>query len=97
MVIDIFYTRNKRAVLLITTTKGQEVADAITHVFVRGATIMNAKGAYTGSDKSVLYCACSSFEVTSIAKKVKEIDEHAFISVLEASKVHGNFLSKELR
>lgn len=97
MVIDIFYTRNKRNVLLITTSKGQEVADAITHVFVRGATIMNAKGAYTGADKNVLYCACSSFEVANIAKKVKEIDEHAFISVLDASKVHGNFLSKELR
>ena len=85
LVIDIFYTRNKRAVLLIT------------HQFVRGATIMNAKGAYTGADKNVLYCACSSFEVANIAKRVKEIDEHAFISVLDASKIHGNFLSKELR
>lgn len=97
LVIDIFYTRNKRAVLLITTTKGEEVADVITHQFIRGATIMNAKGAYTGADKNVLYCACSSFEVANIAKKVKEIDEHAFISVLDASKIHGNFLSKELR
>ena len=97
LVIDIFYTRNKRAVLLITTTKGEEVADVITHQFVRGATIMNAKGAYTGADKNVLYCACSSFEVANIAKRVKEIDEHAFISVLDASKIHGNFLSKELR
>ena len=52
LVIDIFYTRNKRAVLLITTTKGDEVADVITHQFVRGATIMSAKGAYTGSDKN---------------------------------------------
>lgn len=97
LVIDIFYTRNKRAVLLITTTKGDEVADVITHQFVRGATIMSAKGAYTGADKNVLYCACSSFEVANIAKRVKEIDEHAFISVLDASKIHGNFLSKELR
>lgn len=97
IVIDIFYTRNKRAVLLITTSKGKEVADVITHDFVRGATIMNAQGAYTGAEKNVLYCACSSFEVANIAKKVKEIDEHAFISVLDASKIHGNFLSKELR
>ena len=97
LVIDIFYTRNKRAVLLITTSKGDEVADVITHQFVRGATIMSAKGAYTGADKNVLYCACSSFEVANIAKRVKEIDEHAFISVLDASKIHGNFLSKELR
>lgn len=97
LVIDIFYTRNKRAVLLITTTKGQEVADEITHKFIRGGTIINAKGAYTGKDRQLLYCACATFEVLEITKCIKEIDEHAFISVIEANKIHGNFLNKQLR
>lgn len=97
IVIDLFYTRNKRAILFITTSKGKEVADVITHHFVRGVTSLDAKGAYTGEHKDFLYCACSSFEVVDIIKKIKSIDDHAFVSVLEASKVHGNFLSKELR
>ena len=97
IVIDLFYIRNKRAVLLITTSKGEQLSKEITHTFVRGVTVLEAKGAYTGEAKQVLYCACSSFEVIDITNKVKEIDDHAFISVLEANKVHGNFLNKELR
>ena len=97
IVIDLFYIRNKRAILLITTSKGEEVSKIITLNFVRGVTRMDAKGAYTGEHKDLLYCACSSFEVVEIIKKVKDIDSHAFISVLEANKVHGNFLNKELR
>ncbi len=97
IVIDLFYIRNRRAVLLITTTKGEQLSKEITHNFVRGVTVMQAKGAYTGEEKQVLYCACSSFEVLDITNKVKEVDNHAFITVLEANKIHGNFLNKELR
>ena len=97
IVIDLFYIRNKRAILFITTEKGKDIVKEITEKFVRGVTFLDAKGGYTGAHKDLLYCACSSFEVVDIVKKVKEIDEHAFISVVEANKVHGNFLNKELR
>ena len=97
IVIDLFYIRNKRTILFIITSKGKQISDEITHHFVRGVTAFDAKGAYTGEHKDFLYCACSSFEVVEIIKKVKAIDEHAFISVVEANKVHGNFLNKELR
>ena len=97
IVIDLFYIRNKRAILFITTSKGKEIVKEITEHFVRGVTFLDAKGGYTGEHKDLLYCACSSFEVVDIVKKVKELDNHAFISVVEANKVHGNFLNKELR
>ena len=97
IVIDIFYIRNRRAILFITTSKGDEVAKEITTHFIRGVTRLDAKGGYTGEHKDFLYCACSSFEVIDIIKRVKDIDEHAFVSVIEANKVHGNFLNKELR
>ena len=97
IVIDIFYIRNRRAVLLITTSKGDEISKEITSNFVRGVTKLDAKGGYTGEHKDFLYCACSSFEVIDIINKVKVIDPNAFVSVLEANKVHGNFLNKELR
>ena len=97
IVIDLFYVRNRRNVLLIITTKGEQLSKEVTHRFVRGVTILQAKGAYTGEEKQMLYCACSSFEVVDITNLVKEIDEHAFVTVLEANKVHGNFLNKEIR
>ena len=97
IVIDLFYVRNRRNVLLIITTKGEQLSKEVTHRFVRGVTVLQAKGAYTGEEKQMLYCACSSFEVVDITNLVKEIDEHAFVTVLEANKVHGNFLNKEIR
>ena len=97
IVIDLFYIRNKRTILFITTSKGKEIVKVITEQFVRGVTLLDAKGGYTGEHKDLLYCACSSFEVVDIVKRVKELDNHAFISVVEANKVHGNFLNKELR
>ena len=58
---------------------------------------MDVKGGYTGNHKDLIYCACSSFEVKDIIQKVVEIDEHAFVSVIAAEKIHGNFISKVLR
>ncbi len=97
IVIDLFYVRNKRTILFITTSKGDEVANEIMLHFVRGVTRMDVKGGYTGNHKDLIYCACSSFEVKDIIQKVVEIDEHAFVSVIAAEKIHGNFISKVLR
>ena len=89
--------KNTGLTLIKRREENEKVTKCITHNFVRGVTMMDAKGAYTGEHKDLLYCACSSFEVPEITNRVKTIDEHAFISVLEANKVHGNFLNKELR
>lgn len=97
VVIDLFYVRNRRTVLFIATTKGQEIANLINKKFIRGVTEFDAKGAYTGQHKDFLYCACSSFEVMDMINQIKALDEHAFITVIEASKIHGNFLNKDVR
>ena len=97
LVIDLFYNRNRRNILLITTTKGKEVSQVINNEFVRGVTTLDAKGSFTGEHKDFLYCACSLFEVNIICKRIKEVDEHAFISVVGAKKVFGNFINKDLR
>lgn len=97
VVIDLFYVRNRRMVLFIATTKGSEIAKLINTKFVRGVTSFDAKGAYTGQHKDFLYCACSSFEVMEMISQIKALDEHAFITVVEASKIHGNFLNKDVR
>lgn len=97
IVIDLFYVRNKRKILLITTSKGNEVNTLITKKYIRGVTRMDATGGFTGDKKELLYSACLSYEVDMIIKEIKEIDEHAFVTILDANKVQGNFINKEVR
>ena len=97
IVIDLFYVRNKRNIVHIITTKGKEISEAINTNFYRGVTEMDAVGTYTGEKKQFLYCACSYFEVHDIIKLVMTIDEHAFVSVVEANRIIGNFANKNLR
>ena len=97
IVIDLFYVRNKRNIVYITTSKGKEISDVINQKYIRGVTKISATGAFTGEARDLLYCACTSFEVDGIIKEITKIDEHAFISVVPANKIIGNFINKDLR
>ena len=97
LVIDLFYVRNKRNIVYVTTSKGKEISDVINRKYIRGVTKISAVGAFTGEPRDLLYCACNTFEVNGIIREVKNIDEHAFISVVPANKVIGNFINKDLR
>lgn len=55
-----------------------------------GATILQGKGAYTGSGKNVLMCAAKPGKITAIKSAVTAIDpEKSFIVVCDAREVFG--------
>lgn len=55
-----------------------------------GATILLGRGAYTGSNKSVLMCAAKPSKITRIKAAVVEVDPHkAFIIVGNVKEVYG--------
>ena len=54
-----------------------------------GATLLNGKGVYTGSDRPLLLCAVRNKEVVSIKRFIKELDPDAFFIVCDASEVLG--------
>ncbi len=97
LAIDLFYGRNKRVLLFVITDKGKEISNVITHKFIRGVTVLDAKGAYTLQHHDYLYCACAIFEADNITKEILKMDEHAFISIVDARKVYGNFINKEIK
>ena len=67
--------------------------DAITKKLMSmglGATILQGKGAYTGSGKQVLMCAAKPRHITAIKTAVTAIDpEKSFIIVCDAREVYG--------
>lgn len=80
----------------IVTTKTQEVSELLLSDIGRGITIINAIGAYTHTEKSVLEIIISSYEMHRVIDDTKRIDPSAFITVSPVRRVIGNFKRKTI-
>ena len=54
-----------------------------------GVTLLSGKGAYTGSERPVLYVVITRSEVTQLKTLVSEIDPRAFIVIGQAHEALG--------
>ncbi|WP_088102189.1 YitT family protein [Halalkalibacter urbisdiaboli] len=66
-----------------------EIAAAIMKEMDRGATILQGKGSFTGSNKEVLYCVVGRNELIHLKNLVEKIDPHAFVTVNDVQDVIG--------
>ncbi|EKO1911034.1 YitT family protein [Clostridium botulinum] len=85
---------NRQKLILIITEKEEDVSKVLMSELNRGVTFLYAKGAYTKKDKKVLYCVVSLSQLPKLKLIVKDIDEGAFISILDASEVEGRGFKK---
>ena len=74
---------------LIISSHPRGIVDEIDKLVDRGSTLLKAIGGYTGEEKEVVMCASSSKEMYAIRKRVHEIDERAFVIVVESNEVIG--------
>lgn len=74
---------------LIISAHPREIVDEIDKLVDRGSTLLKAIGGYTGEEKEVVMCASRSKEMYAIRKRVHEIDERAFVIVVESNEVIG--------
>ena len=93
LIIDAINVRNKKVQVQIITSK-PHMGEVLLANFPHSATIMNGKGAYSGSPKFILYMTVSSVEVNRVVNLCKRVDEHVFISVTPLIQVYGNFFIK---
>lgn len=77
-----------KAVMII-SDHARSISQAIMDEMSRGVTILEGKGAYTGSDREVLYCVVAKNEIQRIKSLVHSIDAHAFIVISDAHDVMG--------
>lgn len=80
----------------VITNKGQEMADLITREIDRGVTIFPAKGAYSKTNKEVIYCIVSRPEVRKLKLIIQQSDPQAFIIISEVQDVLGEGFRDEL-
>lgn len=81
---------NSHKYFTIITTKPDEIRRFILEDLSRGATVVNAEGAYTGEKKTVLYTVCRRFEAVKLRKFVKSVDPEAFVVITTSSEIIGS-------
>lgn len=82
-------------VMFIISEKTDEISKFIMNDIKRGVTLLNGKGAYSGNDKTIIFCIANKREVPKIKDKIKEIDANSFVIVTTVSEAIGQGFSKE--
>lgn len=73
----------------IITDMGDEMAALITKELDRGVTLIPARGAYSGTDKNVVYCIVGRSEVRRLKTLVRMVDHRAFMVINDVHDVLG--------
>ncbi|WP_280769860.1 YitT family protein [Salipaludibacillus daqingensis] len=91
IVIDRIHTRHIKLNLMVVTSKGDDLKRELLANLVRGITVIEGQGAYSGESKKVLYTVITRYELAIIKPIIKKVDPTAFVSVSESMEVMGNF------
>lgn len=84
---------NQRKMVLIITTLPEDVSGAIMNRLGRGTTLINAKGGYTGQEKTVIMTVVDSFRIKRLEATVFTIDPQAFVIIESTFSVLGKGFS----
>ena len=80
---------NRRKAFIIITSEPHIVCDYITRQLRRGATVWNAKGAYTEADHNVVLTVLSRGQAVVLRRYLRQNDPHAFMIITNSSEIVG--------
>lgn len=81
---------NYEKTCIIVSEKSDEIKQKILTDLNRGGTVITAKGMYSGSEKEMIYTVVNNREVAMLEDFIREIDENAFMTVINANEIFGN-------
>ncbi|WP_062197581.1 YitT family protein [Massilibacterium senegalense] len=90
-VIDAIHTSNVKLTAMIMTKHGDELVSAIQQKLIRGITVVPATGGYTKENLEMLVMVLTRYELYYLEKIIKEVDENAFVNIVQTTKVYGFF------
>ena len=80
---------NTEQQMMIISDKAADIAARIISEMDRGATFIDATGAYTGEKRGMIYVVVTRAQIMQVKSIVADIDLHAFVTVSEAHEVMG--------
>ncbi|WP_296626935.1 YitT family protein [uncultured Negativibacillus sp.] len=90
-VVDyLLYGMEKGMMLYVISDKAEEIAKEIMSSIVRGATMIQAEGAYSRDPKKVVLCAIKEHQYPEVKRLIKQIDPNAFLMVNDAHDILGS-------
>lgn len=88
--IDFVISRlNVSRLAFVITDKGEEIAKNLVSTSTRGVTLIDVRGAYTDTQKQMLFCALKESEAEKFQNKILDVDENAFIVFSESQRIKG--------
>lgn len=75
---------------IIITENPEEICAKLSEVFGSGVTYMDAKGGYSGRNKSMIYFIVNRYQVVRMKELVHNIDSRAYIAISEVADVFSN-------
>lgn len=85
----VLYGRDRSRLLFIISDQSDTVAARLLHELDVGLTRLPASGAYSGQDKTMLFCVVKTRRFPKVRALIAEIDPCAFLVVAGANEIYG--------
>ncbi len=82
------FDRNEAAFII--TSNADIICQALSEEFENGITILDAKGYYSGSHKTIIYFVVNHFQVTLMKNIVHQLDPKAYIAINEVADIFSS-------
>jgi uncharacterized membrane-anchored protein YitT (DUF2179 family) len=75
--------------VMIVSAEATSISERVLKEMERGVTVLQGTGAYTGTERPVIYCVITRSEVAQLKEIVQELDPQAFIVIGQAHEALG--------
>lgn len=86
---------SSKSVRIISDEAGM-IGNALIEKLDISVTYLKGIGGYSGQDKDIIYCVISRLELPKMIEIIKEIDPHAFVSVVDVHETYGGRFRKNI-
>ena len=73
----------------VISEKATEIGQELLEKLDIGVTYLKGIGAYSGTEKTLIYCVVSRLELAKMKEIIKRIDPNAFISIVDVHEAYG--------
>ncbi len=80
---------NHRKAVMIVSNKSAEIADGIIYEVGRGVTFVHGQGAYTKTNRDIVFVVVKTTQISKIKAIVNAVDRYAFMIIMSANEVMG--------
>lgn len=80
---------NSSKSIRVISDKSYEIGQELLEQLGIGVTYLKGVGAYSGEEKTIIYCVVSRLEMAKMKEIIKQIDPRAFISVVDVHEAYG--------